>query len=72
MHLVSVQCLGKIFSQLVVTALVDSMCNDAKDDMREMDQSKLVSSSHAVTSADGTWMTRGFHSKNATLASAIA
>ena len=50
----------------VVTALVDSMCNDAKDDMRQMDQSKLGSWSRAVTSADGTWMTRGFHSKNAT------
>ena len=50
----------------VVTALVDSMCSDAKDDMRQMDQSKLGSWSRAVTSADGTWMTRGFHSKNAT------
>ena len=50
----------------IVTALVDSMCSDAKDDIRQMDQSKLGSWSHAVTSADGTWMTRGFHSKNAT------
>ena len=42
----------------IVTALVDSMCNDAKDDMRQMDQSKLGSWSHAVTSADGTWLSQ--------------
>ena len=42
------------------------MCDDAKDNMRRMDQNELGSWSHAVTSADGTWMTRGHHSKNAT------
>ena len=31
-----------------------------------MDQDKLGSWSRAVTSADGTWMTHGFHSKNST------
>ena len=31
-----------------------------------MDQGELGWWSHAVTSADGTWMTHGFHSKNAT------
>ena len=31
-----------------------------------MDQGELGSWSCAVMSADGTWMTRGFHSKNAT------
>ena len=31
-----------------------------------MDQNELGSWSRAVTSADGTWMTRGHHSKNAT------
>ena len=36
------------------TALVDSMCNDAKDDMRQMDLSEHGSWSRAVTSADGT------------------
>ena len=30
-----------------------------------LDQRELGSWSRAVTSADGTWMTRGFHSKNA-------
>ena len=34
--------------------------------MQRMDQNELGSWSRAVTSADGTWMTRGHHSKNAT------
>ena len=42
------------------------MYESAKDDMRNMDQRELGSWSRAVTSADGMWMTRGFHSKNAT------
>ena len=50
----------------VVKEMVDKMCDDAKDDMRHMDQDELGSWSRAVTSADGTWMTRGHHSKNAT------
>ena len=50
----------------IVKEMVDKMCDDAKDDMRRMDQSELGSWSRAVTSADGTWMTRGHHSKNAT------
>ena len=50
----------------IVKEMVDEMCEDAKDDMRNMDQSELGSWSRAVTSADGTWMTRGFHSRNAT------
>ena len=50
----------------VVKEMVDKMCDDAKDDMRRMDQNELGSWNRAVTSADGTWMTRGFHSKNAT------
>ena len=46
--------------------MVDKMCEDAKDDIRRMDQSELGLWSRAVTTADGTWMTRGFHRKNAT------
>ena len=46
--------------------MVDKMCEDAKDDMRRMDQGELGSWSHAVMSADGMWMTHGFHSNNAT------
>ena len=50
----------------IVKEMVDKMCSDAKNDMQRMDQNELGSWSRAVTSADGTWMTRGFHSKNAT------
>lgn len=50
----------------VVKQLLDEMCEEAKADMKAMDQSQLGSWSRGVTSADGTWMTRGHHSKNAT------
>ena len=50
----------------IVKEMVDKMRSDAKDDMQRMDQNELGSWSRAVTSADGTWMTRGHHSKNAT------
>lgn len=50
----------------VVKQLVDDMCEAAKNDMKAVDQTQLGSWSRAVTSADGTWMTRGYHSKNAT------
>ena len=46
----------------VVKGMVDEMCEEAKNERKEMDQSLLV----LVTTADGTWLTRGFHSKNAT------
>lgn len=44
----------------------DKICNESKQEMKNMDQDKLGSWSHAVTSADGVWMTREWHSKNAT------
>ena len=47
----------------VVKQLVDEMCEEAKSDMKGMDQTQLGSWSRAVTTA---WMTRGYHSKNAT------
>ena len=50
----------------IVKLMVDTMCEEAKQEMKDMDQDELGSWSRAVTSADGTWMTRGFHSKNAT------
>ena len=43
--------------------MVDSMCDEAKQEMKSMDQEILGSWNRAVTSADGT---HGFHSKNAT------
>ena len=48
----------------VVQEMVDRMCEEAKTEMKTMNQDELGSWSRAVTSADGTWMTRGFHSKN--------
>ena len=52
----------------VVKAMVDEMCEEAKADMKSLDPKELHvgSWSRAVTSADGAWMTRGFHSKIAT------
>ena len=50
----------------VVKQMVDEIRDEAKQEMRGMDQDKLGSWSHAVTSADGVWMTRGWHSKNGT------
>ena len=50
----------------VVEEMVTEMCNQEKERMKAMDQTKLGSWSEAVTCADGTWQTRGFHSKNGT------
>ena len=50
----------------VVKQMVNEMCEDGKNQMKCMDPTQLGSWSRAVTSADGMWMTRGFHSKNAT------
>ena len=49
-----------------VQDMVDRMCEEAKSEMKTMNQDELDSCSHAVTSADGTWMTCGHHSKNLT------
>ena len=46
--------------------MVKEMCQREKERMKGMDQDKLFSWSKAVTCADGTWQTRGYHSKNAT------
>ena len=48
----------------VVEGMVTEMCDREKERMKAMDQTKLGSWSKAVTCADGTWQTRGFHSKN--------
>ena len=50
----------------VVQEMVDRMCEEAKTEMKTMNQDELGSWSRAVTSADGAWMTRGHHSKNFT------
>lgn len=50
----------------IVKEMVDDMCTEAMNEMKEMDQEVLGSWSRAVTTADGAWMTRGRHSKNFT------
>ena len=50
----------------VLSKMLEELCAEAKLEMRNMDQSQLGSWSRAVTTADGTWMTQGFHSKNFT------
>ena len=46
--------------------MLDEMCEPAKKDMKEMGNDELGLWTLAVTSADGTWQTCGWHSKNAT------
>ena len=50
----------------IVGQMVNEMCEREKNRMKAMKDDKLGSWKQAVTCADGTWMTRGFHSKNAT------
>ena len=49
----------------VIKKMADEMCEEAKSDLKSMDLAQLGSWSRAVTAADGAWMTRGYHSKNA-------
>ena len=51
----------------VVKAMVDDLCEVAKQEMKEKNDGDLGSWKRAVTTADGTWQTRGWHSKNALL-----
>ena len=41
----------------IVQEMVDRMCEEAKTEMKTMNQDELGSWSRAVTSADGAWMT---------------
>ena len=50
----------------VVESMLDKICEDAKQEMRDKKEDELGSWKKAVTVADGTWQTRGWHSKNAT------
>ena len=45
---------------------VKSVCEAAKQEMKGKNEDELGSWKRAVTVADGTWQTRGWHSKNAT------
>ena len=51
--------IGKIMQPVVI-------CEVAKQEMKEKNDGDLGSWKRAVTTADGTWQTRGWHSKNAT------
>ena len=42
------------------------MCEEAKQEMKDLPRSELGSWSRAVTAGDGVWLTRGHHSQNAT------
>ena len=64
-------CMDKFHSTItrmypVVKEMVDEMCEEAKEEMKTMDEHTLGSWKQAVTSADAAWMTRGYHSKNGT------
>ena len=50
----------------IVKSMLDEVCEAAKQEMKEKKEEELGSWKRAVTTADGTWQTRGFHSKNAT------
>ena len=50
----------------VVKSMVDDLCEAAKQEMKGKNDGDLGSWKRAVTTADGTWQTRGWHSKNAT------
>ena len=50
----------------VVKAMLDDLCEVAKREMKEKNDGDLGSWKRAVTTADGTWQTRGWHSENAT------
>lgn len=50
----------------VVKSILDEICEAAKQEMKDKNDDELGSWKCAVTVADGTWQTRGWHSKNAT------
>ena len=50
----------------VVKSFLDEVCEIAKQEMKAKEDHELGSWKRAVTVADGTWHTRGWHSKNAT------
>ena len=47
----------------IVESMLDEICEAAKQEMRDMKESKLGSWQNAVTVADGTWQTRVADSK---------
>ena len=49
-----------------VKDILDEMCSLAKECMKSMDSTALGSFDKAVTCGDAAWLTRGYHSQNAT------
>ena len=47
-------------------AILNGMCQEAKEEMKAMKPSELGSWERAVTSGDAAWLTRGYHSQNCT------
>jgi len=50
----------------IVNAMLTEMCNSSKDDMKMLDSSAVGSWQRAITSSDGSWLTRGKFSQNCT------
>ena len=50
----------------IVKSTFDEICEAAKQEMKDKKEDELGSWKRAVTVADCTWQTRGWHSKNAT------
>ena len=50
----------------IVESILNEICEMAKQEMKDKNNDELGSWKRAVTVADGTWQTRGWHSKNAT------
>ena len=51
----------------IVESMLDEVCEAAKQEMRDVKESQLGWWKNAVTVADCTWQTRGWHSKNFTI-----
>ena len=49
-----------------IQAILDQMCEDAKQTMKDQPQGQLGSWSRAVTTCDGCWLIRGHFSQNCT------
>ena len=53
-------------ARVFLKSMVDDLREVAKLEMKEKNDGDLGSWKRVVTMADGTWQTRGWHSKNAT------
>lgn len=49
-----------------VQSILDEICEEAKEEMKEIPSSELGSWQRAITTSDGCWHIRGFFSQNST------